>query len=328
MSNPLSNVTSSLAPNYPSAEASTASGHVLPESNNSRVQALADATPCLPKQPATDAPDIAARQVTASQDKAPVPMDLWRAVKAQDVDQIKTLINTHKINPDNVFDSPRTGCWTPLCYAAYHHHENVVAALVENGANVDALYRVRHSPHVKADFSFYDDNLWNALGFCAASGNVKACELLLAHQPGSLCSVMDHSLDCGRYSGEVIETLLKAGANPNGGIAPDSKDGTPLASAASQARTKELELLLTYRADPNRGCPKPICKAVLWGGEGNPLTRLLIQHGAVFEPYYNYDEPQRVFPYREHNRWLKDQAILHELRSVHAELFTEQQGKI
>lgn len=328
MSTPLPNITSSIPTSYSPTEVPPTSGHVLPETKNPRVQTLPDTTPCLPKQSLPDAPSIATRQVSQCPSKAPIPLDLWQAVKAQDVEQINTLIKTHQISPNTVFDSPTTGSWSPLCYAAYHDFQKVVTVLVENGADVDMFYNVIESPHLRPDFSFYGDNRWNALGFCAASNNVKACELLLAHKPKSLCSVMDTSLDSGRYCHEVISTLLKAGADPNGGIAPESKEGTPLACAASHGRVVELELLLEHGADPNRGCPKPICKAAQWYGVDNELTRLLIKKGAVFEPYYNYDEPPRLPPYTEHNRWQIDQRILHKLRSVHTELFPDQQGKI
>ncbi|USE37986.1 ankyrin repeat domain-containing protein [Endozoicomonas sp. SCSIO W0465] len=332
MSNPLlPNVASSLTPNYPPTETPAASGHALPETEHYGVQSLPDKVPYLHRQKQSlpgDPTSITARQVSRSRSEAPAPIELWKAVKSQDIVKINTLIKTHKINPNTGFDSPSTGCWTPLCYAVYHHYREVVAALVENGANIDKIYPVPHSPHLNVNFSFYGGNNWNALGFCAASQNVKACELLLAHKSESLLDVMLSSLDSGRYCQEVISTLLKAGADPNGGIAPESDDCTPLACAASRNRFAELELLLEYGADPNRGAPKPICKAVQWDGTGdNRLTRLLISKGATFEPFYDHKEPPQFVLSYNHNQWQRNQKILHELRSVQTELFPNTRAK-
>ncbi len=303
MSNPLlPTVTSSLAPNHPPTL-----GHASPEANNSQVQTLQDTAAYLhsQKQSPSCAPSIMARQVRQSQEPSeiPAPIELWKAVKENNIDQITTLIKTHKIDPNKVFDSPRTGSWTPLCFAAYHHYKDVVKVLVENGADVDMCYKVNISPKFKADFSFLDtEKTWNALAFCAANKNVEACKLLLEHKPESLCNIMHSSLDSGSFCNEVISTLLAAGADPDGGVMPESDACTPLACAASKARVDELVLLLEHGADPNRGSPKPICKAVQWGVD-NELTRHLIQKGAIFEPYYK-----------------RDQEILNKLSSIKTEL--------
>lgn len=326
MSTPLlPTVTSSLAPNYPPTNPPPASGHASPETNNSQVQTLPDTAPYLhsQKQSPSCTPSITARQVRQDQEPSeiPAPIELWKAVKEKNIDQITTLIKTHKIDPNKVFDSPSTGSWTPLCFAAYHYYEDVVEVLVKNGADVDMCYKVNISPKFDADFSFLDtEKTWNALAFCAANRNVEACKLLLKHKPESLLNIMHSSLDSGRYCNEVISTLLKAEADPDGGVAPESDDCTPLACAASRARVAELVLLLEHGADPNRGSPKPICKAVQWGGGDNELTRPLIKKGAIFEPYYNYDEPPRHFPYHDHEQWQRDQKIFNELSSVQTEL--------
>jgi ankyrin repeat protein len=129
---------------------------------------------------------------------------------------------------------------TELHYAAYCNDPDAVREQLELGAPVDVR----------------DDGGWTPLFWSidmsqAWGEPTRVVSILLA--AGASPNAVDHSgrtvlmVACGRNSPDILEELVKAGAN----IQARSADTTPLHEAAVSGFREAVELLLAMGADPN-----------------------------------------------------------------------------
>ena len=99
-----------------------------------------------------------------------------------------------------------------LYYAARNGNEELVKALLDRGAPVDAL-----GPDAAGSLSYIAINLDSPLQVAAANGNVKIVQLLLARKPwvDHRCCTSPAALGMATDAGhaEIVRLLLEAGAD-------------------------------------------------------------------------------------------------------------------
>lgn len=161
---------------------------------------------------------------------------------------------------------------TPLMYAVYKNNETLAKALIEAGANVNAQDNIQDSPFLYAGaegqyeilklalshgakFDIYNRYGGTALIPAAEKGHIKNVRLL-ANTPNF---PIDHINNLGWTAlveaivlsnggpvhVDIVEVLLKAGANPN---IPDSKGVSALTHAKQKGYTEIVKLLESYNA--------------------------------------------------------------------------------
>ena len=152
-----------------------------------------------------------------------------------------------------------------LVEAAHGDDRSAVAALIEQGANVDA---------VAGDGS-------TALAWAAIRGNSAVAELLLAGGAdpdlANAFGISPVSLAIENGAPDLAKLLLRHGADPN----VERENGeTPLMTAARLGQVDLMRLLLEGGADPNAREKRFGQTTLMWAG-GNPeAVRLLLDHGA------------------------------------------------
>ncbi|XP_076058403.1 uncharacterized protein LOC143035334 isoform X2 [Oratosquilla oratoria] len=140
-------------------------------------------------------------------------------------------------NDKEIVNRKNKGQWTPLMYAAYYGHKDVVLLLMNFKASV----------HIRNDMGC------TALMLAAMCGNDEVVKLLL--KAGSILETRD-SMDrtalfhavCSGHHG-VTELLLKHRANPN--TCKRGSGQTPLIAAAGTGDVAMVSLLLQYGALPS-----------------------------------------------------------------------------
>ncbi len=158
--------------------------------------------------------------------------ELFAAVKKNDVESVDFLLKGG-VDVDAVNGNGRTA----LICAARDGHEKVVRLLLERGAEIDAVNRVRGGG-------------FTALMYAARSGNEKVVRLLL--ERGAKIGAVDGggwtALMCAAVSGheEIVRLLLERGAKID---AVDGGGWTALMYAAVSGHEKVVRLLLEREAE-------------------------------------------------------------------------------
>lgn len=191
--------------------------------------------------------------------------------------------------------------WEPLHYAVYSGNTDIVALLLEKGANVSALDGEQATP----------------LHWAASQRRLAILKLLL--EKGAPPSAQEYrgstplhmtalygSPGCDELMGDMIEALLEAGADP---LIPDAHGNTPLHRLvqSDKENVKAVRMMIGKGADiaarDNHGMT-----ALHWVAKGgyirerwnNPMrgsevAKLLLEHGA--NPNIADDDGKTVFHY-------------------------------
>ena len=142
---------------------------------------------------------------------------------------------------------------TPLMWAAAEGHTDVVAGLVEMGANVNAVSKGGFTPLL---FSITKNDLASIKTLIKAGAKVNVA---LASGNTPLMVAMQY-----RYT-DVALTLIEAGADFN---VKDRAGNTTLHLAAQQGDLKLVNELLARKVDPNVRTPKSAAPVNARGGGG------------------------------------------------------------
>lgn len=203
--------------------------------------------------------------------------------------------------------------YTPLHAAVYHGHAEIMTFLIENGVDITAVGRRRHTAlvvsvmkgyvHIARLLLDYERKLGivspdkREAWFCAVQrGNVEMVELLLHHKQAGLssaedghCPLLVRALSCDRPErGAIAHLLISAGADVNAG----SIEGhTPIMAAAGTGDSAILLRLLELGADVNHISKSGDC-ALSWASkEGHvEAVKLLLDHGADPKPAVSGDK--------------------------------------
>ena len=160
---------------------------------------------------------------------------------------------------------------TLLMFAADEGKKHLVETLISAGAKLD----------VRDQMNFHDGGGKTALHRAVANRHAEVVSILIA--AGAKVDVADKNqgtaLELAVNNNDLlmVETLLKAGANPNG----SGKTMTPLSTAVALKLDGAVRLLLTYRADPNHSADARypvLSSAAFWGLP--EICRMLIEAGA------------------------------------------------
>lgn len=168
--------------------------------------------------------------------------------------------------------------WTPLHFAArYSSSVDTVRALLEKGADIEALTNVNDTP---LTLSIYNEhNCCDILKLLIKrSANINARE--------SNGKTAAH-LAAEKGKTEMLKILLKAGADAN---AVNEVGWTPLHLAARYADIETTQLLLDGGANCNLLTNKkysPLNLAVFNKKNGDKIAKLLIKHGAKLDNRIN-----------------------------------------
>uniref|UniRef100_A0A671LT05 Inversin-like n=1 Tax=Sinocyclocheilus anshuiensis TaxID=1608454 RepID=A0A671LT05_9TELE len=158
---------------------------------------------------------------------------------------------------------------TPLFRACEMGHRDVILTLIKGGARVDLVDIDGHS----------------ALHWAALGGNAEVCEVLMEN--GISPNLQDHAgrtpLQCAAYSGYIncMALLIQHDADPN---IQDKEGRTALHWSCNNGYLDAVKLLLGCGAFPNHmehteERYTPLDYALL--GEHQELTQFLLEHGAL-----------------------------------------------
>lgn len=194
--------------------------------------------------------------------------NLFKEIKANDNEAV---LNFVKANP-SLLEIRNSEGQTPLMSAIYQGNQELAMQLILAGANVNAQDNIKNSPFLYAGAEGYYDTVKLALAHgakfdiynryggtalipAAEKGHVKNVELL-ANTPNfpidhvnnlGWTALMEAIVlsDGGAKHVQIIEILLKAGANPN---IPDNKGISALTHAKQKGYTDIVKLLESYHA--------------------------------------------------------------------------------
>ncbi|XP_052474363.1 inversin isoform X1 [Carassius gibelio] len=223
---------------------------------------------------------------------------MWAAGKGSD-DVIKTMLDLKKDLDINMTDKYGG---TALHAAALSGHVSTVRLLLEQGAMVDPLDVMKHTPLFRAcemghrdviltlikggaRVDLVDIDGHSALHWAALGGNAEVCEVLMEN--GISPNLQDHAgrtpLQCAAYAGYIncMALLIQHDADPN---IQDKEGRTALHWSCNNGYLDAVKLLLGCGAFPNHmehteERYTPLDYALL--GEHQELTQFLLEHGAL-----------------------------------------------
>jgi ankyrin repeat protein len=202
---------------------------------------------------------------------------LFKRMAANDLAGVKKLL----ADDPNLANEPTSNKYYPLSIAARQNDVDMVRALVDAGAKLDAPDPYGRTPLI--------DAAWH--------GRRPVVELLLARGANVNAGDQDRLTPLHRAAGlghvEVVAALLARGADPEGGC--DGKAirprETPLFWAVRSGYYEVAELLLMKGAKVDGGHPhdrNPPLRVAAENGDAD-LVRLLLARGADPNGYYAFD---------------------------------------
>uniref|UniRef100_A0A673LMM9 Inversin-like n=1 Tax=Sinocyclocheilus rhinocerous TaxID=307959 RepID=A0A673LMM9_9TELE len=223
---------------------------------------------------------------------------MWAAGKGSD-DVIKIMLDLKKDLDINMTDKYGG---TALHAAALSGHVSTAQLLLEQGAMVDPLDVMKHTPLFRAcemghrdviltlikggaRVDLVDIDGHSALHWAALGGNAEVCEVLMEN--GISPNLQDHAgrtpLQCAAYAGYIncMALLIQHDADPN---IQDKEGRTALHWSCNNGYLDAVKLLLGCGAFPNHmehteERYTPLDYALL--GEHQELTQFLLEHGAL-----------------------------------------------
>ena len=189
--------------------------------------------------------------------------DFFEAIDHANLAQVQQFLKMHP----NMLEQTNAQKQTPLMYTLYQGKQEIAAYLIENGANVNAQDQQLNTPFLYAGaqgdtnivqlalkhgarFDIFNRYNGTALIPAAEKGHVDTVRLLAntANFPIDhvnrlgWTALMEAVIlsDGGKAHQEVIEILLKAGANPH---IPDANGITPLQHAKQKGYIEMVKLL-------------------------------------------------------------------------------------
>ncbi|XP_027034922.1 ankyrin repeat and SAM domain-containing protein 3 [Tachysurus fulvidraco] len=166
----------------------------------------------------------------SGQDELNVPLDLHTACSIGQYDVVAECIHRGDVD----VDGRNLGDWTPLMYAAYIGHDNIVNLLLESGVSVNASTAKGLTP----------------LMLAASCGNESIAYFLLQQgaelerKDGRSWTALLHSTSTGHQ--QMVKFLLDNNANPN--IKEPVFGFTPLMEAAASGHEIIIQYLLDHGA--------------------------------------------------------------------------------
>ncbi|KAK2855446.1 hypothetical protein Q7C36_007315 [Tachysurus vachellii] len=166
----------------------------------------------------------------SGQDELNVPLDLHTACSIGQYDVVSECIHRGDVD----VDGRNLGGWTPLMYAAYIGHDNIVNLLLESGVSVNASTAKGLTP----------------LMLAASCGNESIAYFLLQQgaelerKDGRSWTALLHSTSTGHQ--QMVKFLLDNNANPN--IKEPVFGFTPLMEAAASGHEIIIQYLLDHGA--------------------------------------------------------------------------------
>jgi ankyrin repeat protein len=171
------------------------------------------------KKPRTTMPDSTSNAVSIQ--------TLMNAIHDNDIVIVSKLLEDKKSVPISTRDAQG---FTPLALAAYLGRVEIAAALLANGADVDAGLQNRTSPLMLASMG----NHLKVVSFLIDAGADVNRQTDAGVSALMLATIQDHQ--------NIVSLLLKRGADPN---LPDQLGDTALVGAAAAAKLGPLQALLT-----------------------------------------------------------------------------------
>ncbi|KPM45162.1 hypothetical protein AK830_g1415 [Neonectria ditissima] len=220
---------------------------------------------------------------------------LYMATDAQQESTIKFLLQECRANPNAVGEEYGNA----LTASAFDGTESILQTLIKYGADINApegypLQAAAANGHTEmvtlllnhgADVNGFSKRAaaGTALQEACVAGNVDVAKVLLARRANPNYGAGDFTnplvAATSHGYGELVELLLKAGANPN--VFGGADGSTPLINAAMALPSKSLELLIQHGAVVDQKDPDEDTALIISALVGDSdCVKVLLDHGA------------------------------------------------
>ena len=162
---------------------------------------------------------------------------------------------------------------TPLHVAAFEGHVSIVAALIEHGVKVDLLDDAQQTPLHEAAWHGQPD----VVRYLISQGADVNAKDKSGHTPLVSSGRVSLSTKYTQHDSEIAALLVEAGADVNH---VDNFGDTALHCACKQSNTNLVEYLLKQGADPNQSTAKESPLELAVRTRKTEVEKLLRKHGA------------------------------------------------